>query len=356
MKSQTRNTKDHLAGLFVWPGLMGPQITPEEERVLRRYQPSGVVLFRRNMPSLSKAKALIYALRSLLPGCKVAIDEEGGRVSRIPFPFPRGLPAEQMASQGSLGLELAREQFLHQALVAKGLGIDVLLSPVADIQTQVNNPGLEERCYGKSAAQVSPFVTLGVEILKSQGIESCVKHFPGHGNTLADPHLDFASSDAGLKTLRCREWIPFQKAIEAGVNFIMTGHIVIPEIDPGKPATLSRKLLQDHLRKELGFQGIVLSDDLRMKAIAKHFGVHDSLLSAAIFGDVSGLSGMLKTGFLGRAAVEALDAGCDILLSCQSVLLEEEILEHISQQMETNPTFFALLESRRARFEAIGVH
>jgi beta-N-acetylhexosaminidase len=354
VKSQMWNERrsfDEKAGLFVWPGLMGTELHPKETALLEKYKPSGIVLFRRNMKTLSQSQRLISTLRDLLPHCKIAVDEEGGRVSRIPSPFPRGLPAEQLGTQGELGKQMARDQILHQGFVAKGLGIDVILAPVADIKTSDFNPGLEERCFGKHAHEVSEFVELAVETLKSLGIASCVKHFPGHGNTSTDTHHDFATSDVSLNTLRNREWVPFLKAIQMGVPFVMTGHVKLVQVDSRFPATLSSQILQGQLRQELGFEGLVLSDDLRMKAVAKHYGVEDSVVSAAIYGDVSGLAAAQNSGFLGKAAADALVAGCDIILSCQSVLLEAEIFEHLSQQMETNPVFFEQLASKLLRFE-----
>jgi beta-N-acetylhexosaminidase len=345
----SRQTPETRAGLFVWPSLAGPELLPAEKEILLRYRPSGVVLFRRNLPSLSQGRALVKNLRALLPGVVIAIDEEGGRVARLPWPVPRGLPALQMGE--SKKLEWVRDQALLQGFVSKGLGIDCIFAPVADILTCENNPVMADRCYGRTADEVQIAIEIIVKEWENLGIKSCPKHFPGHGNTHQDSHFGFAQSDVSLETLRDREWLPFQKAFASGSRLCMTGHILIPHVDPVFPATLSEKILKGHLRAELGFQGLIVSDDLRMNAIAHHYGVYAHVPSSAIVKDIGGFAGKVQSGYLDRAACDALAAGCDILLSCQSVILEEEVLMGVAKELSTNPEFEKEMQTRIERIK-----
>lgn len=357
-----RNTPEEQAGLFVWPSLAGPAVSATERRLLLLYRPSGVVLFRRNLQSLGQAQALVAELRMLLPGVCVGIDEEGGRVARLPWPVPRGLPALQMAdAQGVVrgkiaqdATHVATEQATLQAFVCQGLGIDVVFAPVADILTEENNPVMGDRCYGRTPQGVSAFVRDVSRVFLSNGISPCVKHFPGHGNTTTDSHVDFAHSLASPETLQTREWVPFVEGFKAGVPFCMTAHVCVPSLDP-LPATLSARILKDELRGRLGFQGLVLSDDMRMKAMALHYGVNDSVSSAAIFEDVEGLAGRAASGYLNRASVDALKAGCDVVLSCQSIVLEEEVLAGVAAGLQNDEGFAQEMRSRLAWFWRTGV-
>ncbi len=350
-----RATLEERAGLFVWPGLAGTAITPGERRVLSLYKPSGVVLFRRNLASLTQGDTLVREIRAILPGCVVAIDEEGGSVARLPWPVPRGLPALQMADGGERGVAQARQQALLQALVSSGLGIDCILGPVADVLTNPDNPVMGDRCYGRDAATVAAFVQEVSALFLAHGVHACVKHFPGHGDTVTDTHHGFAETSTSRSTLERREWVPFLAAFRAGVRLCMTAHVRVPDLDPDLPATLSSVALREVLRGSLGFEGLVLSDDLRMKAIALHYGVTDHVMSAAVVDDVDGLAGAVRSGYLHRAAPDALRAGCDVLLSCQSAVLEEETLAGVRDALHDDPSFVAEMETRVPHFARAGL-
>ena len=348
-----RGTADEQAGKYVWTGLAGGVLLPREKELLQRFKPSGIVLFRRNLESLQQAKLLISQIRMLVPGCVVAIDEEGGRVARLPWPVPRGLTALQFGEMGKP--EWAESQFLLQSFVSKGIGVNCILAPVADVLSEETNPALAERCYSRNADEVSRYVASAVATLENEGIFSCVKHFPGHGNTTADTHFEGVATDATLEVLRQREWPPFVAAFRAGTKMCMTCHVKVTEIDNVNPATLSTKILQGVLRDELGFKGLVLSDDMRMKAIALHFGFKDTVTAASATNSVSGLVSQQISGFMPAAAEAALRAGCDILLCCQSIIVEEEVLSHIARSMEMNPDFSNILREKEKYFQFAGV-
>jgi beta-N-acetylhexosaminidase len=142
-------------------------------------------------------------------------------------------------------------QVIHQAAVSKSLGIRVLLAPVADILTEPSNPVMGDRCFGRSPEEVSQNALRVWRALQNMEMWGSAKHFPGHGNTTTDSHKGFATSDVPLTTLRQREWKPFQALIEAQIPIVMTAHVLVPTLDPSRPATLSPIVLQNHLRKAL---------------------------------------------------------------------------------------------------------
>jgi beta-N-acetylhexosaminidase len=268
-----------------------------------------------------------------------SLDEEGGRVGRLPLPFPRGLSAWQMG-MGPIETvsSAAFNQSFLQGSVLNALGFGVVFAPVADLLTEPNNPVMQERCFGSSVERVELDVVASVKALEQSGIRSCVKHFPGHGNTLNDSHEDFASSDVTIDVCRNREWIPFQKAFDAGCNICMTAHVKLEKIDPYFPATLSKIVLQNYLRNDLNFGGLIVSDDMRMNAIAKHYGVHQEKVSSITLG-LGGTVAHKNSGYLGKAACDALEAGCNVVVCSQSILLEVETLSYVAEELKKNEKF-----------------
>jgi beta-N-acetylhexosaminidase len=325
------------AGVFVWPSLAGPELNPEEEALLFRYKPSGIVLFRRSMKSLAQTRALCERVRALTSaphqprGAVIAIDEEGGRVYRMPAPFPRLEPAAAFADV-QREPEL-RSQVMLQAHVARALGIDCLFAPVADVLTRPDNPAIGDRAFSDNPETVARCAGVVLEEIQRAGLLGCAKHFPGHGHTASDSHKGFATSDVALKVMREREWIPFRRLIQnSNIPLIMTAHVICESLDPGKPATLSKDILQTYLRDELGFGGIIVSDDLRMNAISDYYGVSKKV-TAAIVDEGQNPVDVSDDRYLALASRDALSAGCDVLLSCQSIVREEVVLRAIENDL-----------------------
>lgn len=335
------------AGFFLWPSLNSVEIQAEEKKLLNLIKPSGMILFKRNFQSFSQARNLIQTIKKVR-GIKkstykipmiVSIDEEGGRVSRLPPPFNRGKPALEFAEQNDLnGLE---GQLLHQIFVAKNLGINSLLSPVVDILTEPSNLVIGDRCFGRTPEKVTKFASFVNKILLAENMYSCAKHFPGHGNTTTDSHKELSVSNVTLEVLRKREWIPFKNLINENVPFIITAHVLIPEIDENNPATLSKIILAKYLRKELGFKGLIISDDLRMNAIAEHYKQKRKVQSSIT--ENNNISFQEDDNYLQHAAIDALKAGCDILLSCQSIVREAKIAYAIANKMQNDKLFHKLM-------------
>ncbi|NBO37907.1 glycoside hydrolase family 3 protein [bacterium] len=333
-----RLTREQRAGLFVWPSLAGPEISREEKQLLTTFKPSGVVLFRRSLKSLAQTRMLCAEIHELTRashqphGAVVAIDEEGGRVYRLPPPFPRNEPAASFASEERE--DALRSQVMMQAACARASGIDCLLAPVADILTRQDNPAIADRAFSSEAAVVARCANVVAQEISSAGLLSCAKHFPGHGHTATDSHKGFATTDVDKATLSSREWLPFLSLIrDTKIPMIMTAHVVCTALEPALPATLSRHILNDILRAELGFNGLILSDDLRMNAISDHYGVSKKV-TAAIVDDGQNSHDVSDDSFLAKASCDALEAGCDILLSCQSIVREETVLNAVMRHVD----------------------
>lgn len=343
--------KHKQAGFFVWPSLAGSEMSVEEARLFAHHAPSGCVLFKRNFSSISQGRDLIAQIKQSVALGRashakdkiwgapfiVSIDEEGGRVSRFPAPIPRGQPA--LSFGDSQDLEGLRSQVLMQSGMAHILGVNCILAPVADILTEPSNPAMGDRCFGRTPEVVTQCMMQVLDTLENQGILSCVKHFPGHGDTLTDSHRTFARTPVTLETLRRREWMPFRAAFSEGIRLCMTAHVIVEAVDPSRPATLSPSLLQHHLREELGFSGLVLSDDLRMNAIAEHYGVKTEIQQSSAIGEIGAEVVQTDDSYLGKAAIEALKAGCDIILSCLSIEREKIIFEAIMAEIDKDVIF-----------------
>lgn len=331
------------AGFFLWPSLASGELNEEEIKLLNLIKPSGTILFKRNMQNFSQARDLITKVKK---NCArknspykmpfiTSIDEEGGRVSRLPPPFIRGNPALDFAEQNDF--EGLQGQILHQVFTAKGLGINCLLSPVADILSETSNLVIGDRCYGRDADKVTEFSSYVNRILQNEKIFSCAKHFPGHGNTKTDSHKELSVSDVSLAQLKCREWLPFQKLIADGVPFIISAHVIVPSLDNKNPATLSKTILNKYLKNDLGFKGLIISDDLRMNAIAEHYKLKRKVESSIT--EENSVSITEDDSFLKKASIDALNAGCDILLSCQSITREAKIAYSIADKMKSDKIF-----------------
>jgi beta-N-acetylhexosaminidase len=279
-------------GQLLFGSLPGLTIPPEMRSLAREFQLGGVTLFDRNIEGPEQVAELSHDIQSLgrdLP-VWVAIDQEGGRVARLRAPFTKW-PA--MATLGRSGDPALASRFAA-ALAAelKAVGISLDFAPVLDIHTNPANPVIGDRALAEDADLVATLGAAIIDGLQRNGIAACGKHFPGHGDTSVDSHVDLPVVEHPPDRIRRVEFVPFRAAIRAGAAFMMTAHVLVPSIDEERPATLSRRIVQDLLRNELGYDGVVLSDDLEMRALAKTYSVSE-------------------------AAVEAVAAGCDGVLICR---------------------------------------
>jgi beta-N-acetylhexosaminidase len=279
------------AGQLFVGGFTGTSVPPEFDALVRRGEVGGAILFSRNLPGLEQARALTAELGAI-PAPEpllLAVDQEGGRVQRLRAPFPELPPMRAFGRAGRKSLARRAGALLGHSLRALGFHQDY--APVLDVDSNPANPVIGDRAFDRDAASVARLGAAFVDGLQAAGVAACGKHFPGHGDTSQDSHLVLPRLDHPRERLDAVELVPFRAAVRVDVAAIMTAHIVFSALDPEHPATLSPRVLEPLLREELGYHGVIVSDDLEMKAIADHYGIED-------------------------AAVRAIRAGCDQLLVC----------------------------------------
>jgi beta-N-acetylhexosaminidase len=238
----------------------------------------GIVLFARNVEDDEQLRALVERLHDARPGLLVAIDEEGGDVTRLEATTGSSYPGNlALGAAGDPALTERVARAMGHDLAAHGIDLD--LAPVADVNTDPRNPVIGVRSFGSNPADVASHTAAWVRGLQSAGVAACAKHFPGHGGTSADSHVEVPVGEPELR--------PFEAAIAEGVRAVMSAHIVVPSLDDA-PATVSRRVMTGMLREELGFDGLAVSDGLDMRGISGERGI-------------------------ATAAVLAVRAGCDAL-------------------------------------------
>ena len=299
---------------------------PKDLRALaREFDLGGAILFGRNVEVPEQVAELAGDAELLgrsMPAW-VSIDQEGGRVARLKEPFTRWPP---MAVLGRAGSESLAERFgraLARELRAVGITLDY--APVLDIHTNPKNPVIGDRALAENADEVSRLASAIIRGLQGEGVAACGKHFPGHGDTSTDSHLELPLVEHPPDRLRGVEFEPFRAAILEHVAFIMTAHVLVPALDERRPATLSPAIVQRLLREELGYEGVILSDDLEMKAVSAQTPVP-------------------------AAAVQAIQAGCDCVLVCSGdVDVQAATLEALVKAVEAGDISRARLDETMKR-------
>jgi len=242
---------------------------------LQRYGPGGIIMFGGNVASASQIAQYVADLQAASPiPLLIAADEEGGTVSRLTAAGVDEFPdMAVIGATGDPGKARQVGETIGRQMAALGFNVD--LAPVADVNTNPANPVIGDRAFGSDPALVAAMVAAEVEGLQIE-VSATLKHFPGHGDTGSDSHTGLASVAHDLDRLRAVELVPFAAGIEAGAHLILTAHVSAPAIDPsGVPATMSRALLTDVLRGELGFEGLIVTDALDMAAIQDYYSVED---------------------------------------------------------------------------------
>jgi beta-N-acetylhexosaminidase len=268
---------ERLASSCIFPGFAGPTVP---DWVRRRVDEGlgGIVLYAWNVESGEQLQALTAELRGVRSDVLVAIDEEGGDVTRLEAATGSSYPGN--AALGAVDdVELTERVASSMAAELAEVGVDLDFAPVADVNTNPANPVIGIRAFGADAELVSRHVAAFVRGLQGGGVAACAKHFPGHGDTSEDSHLALPV----VESLEEAALAPFGAAIEAGVLSLMTAHIVVRSLGD-TPATMSRALLHDLLRGELGFDGMVMTDALEMKAISATVGVEEGAVRAIAAG------------------------------------------------------------------------
>lgn len=266
-------------GSLILTGLPGQDLGEASKKFLKNARIGGVIFFGPNYESPGQIAEMINEAQSarLSTGNAIplwtSVDQEGGRVQRFKTPFTKIPEALMVGIAGSPKLAFELSEMMATEL--KAVGINLNFFPVADVNSNPKNPVIGPRAYGATEEEVSKMVTAAVRGHLTAGVVPCVKHFPGHGDTHVDSHWALPSVDTDLETLREREVAPFLKAFKARCPMVMTAHLINPKLDPDHPATFSEKTLKGLLRTELRFRGIIISDDLLMKAVVDHYGESD---------------------------------------------------------------------------------
>lgn len=253
---------------------------PAQTRELIERGVGGVIFFKQNFSSGQQFAELAAEVKSLVEWpIFTSIDQEGGRVQRLSEPFTQIPAMRDVGQRGPPKLAQDLGRIIGRELRAANVDLD--FAPVLDVDTNANNPVIADRSFGDTSQLVTEMGLAFIDGLQASGVAACGKHFPGHGDTAQDSHHDLPRLPHGMERLNDVELPPFEAASRAGVAAIMTAHVIFEAIDPKFPATMSRPVLRGLLRDRLGFKGVIVSDDLGMKAVAEHYSLEEALVRGA---------------------------------------------------------------------------
>jgi len=328
-----RGVRDDI-GQLLWIGFEAETVPSAVRAKLDAGAAGATILFKRNLVirdeliDLDALVALNRELHRTAPDgtpALIAVDQEGGVVQRVrapatKFPPMRSFDAFAPPDDEALAVQVGRA--MGDEL--RTLGLDIDFAPVLDVHTNPANPIIGDRAFGTDAETAARRALAYARGLHEAGVLSCGKHFPGHGDTATDSHLELPRIDHAWDRLEGVELLPFARAAEAGLPMIMTAHVVFAALDEARPATLSPQVVTGLLRQRLGYRGVIVSDDLDMKAIASHMGA-----------DV--------------AAVAAIRAGCDVLLLCRDAAHQDAAEAALTREAERDSEFRARVGEAAAR-------
>jgi beta-N-acetylhexosaminidase len=320
-------SREKIGQLFM-VGFLGTSVTPDLAAFLKDYKPCGVILFSRNLESIEQIVELTNDLQQCSPKSPllISIDQEGGRVSRLPKGFTIFPPCEVIGQCHSGELAYAAASTIAKEL--KAVGINMNMAPVLDVNSNPDNPVIGDRAFSSSADTVGEMGLVTAAGLQDAKVVACGKHFPGHGDTNADSHKELPVVDAPRERLEAVEFPPFRRAAAAGIATMMTAHVLYRALDDQLPATLSPAIVTRLLREQMGYDGVVLTDDLEMHAIVDHYGPGD-------------------------AAVRAVLAGCDVLLICKERDREVAAFEAVEKAVASGTIDMARLDQSVARIQRV---
>jgi len=289
-------------GRLFMAGMPGPELDGDTEALIRNHCLGGVILFARNIENPIQLASLCHSLQETamkqhgIP-LFLAIDQEGGRVARLKEPFTL-FPGNSAIGNDSKPVDRANEFGVTTAKEMALVGLNMDMAPVVDVRWGEPERHLDGRIFSDDPEKVALLGQSVVKSLQENGIMAVAKHFPGLGRATLDPHHHLPTIDANIGEIEDINLPPFRAVIEQGVSAVMTSHAIYPALDPVNPGTLSKRIVTGLLRKKLGFEGLIITDDLEMGAIKKGWGV-------------------------ARGAVAAFEAGSDLLLICED---QEEVL------------------------------
>jgi beta-N-acetylhexosaminidase len=304
-------TLDAKIGQMFIIGFDGTVMDNELEDMLKTRAPGGVILFRRNSESTEQLLELINSIKKVNSGkipLFISVDEEGGRVSRMPDSLSDIPSAAAIGENGDISVTYEVGTLIAEEISSFGINMD--FAPVLDIFSNPDNTVIGDRSFGNTAQAVTEH---GIEMMKGirdKGVIPVVKHFPGHGDTVADSHKELPVVEYDMSRLAGFELVPFKKAIDEDADAVMVAHLLMKGIDPEKPATMSKAVISDLLRDQMGFKGVVVTDDMTMSAITENYDI-------------------------GEAAVSSVVAGSDIILVCHDYDKEKMAIEAVRSAVES---------------------
>jgi beta-N-acetylhexosaminidase len=317
------------AGRLVIAGFTGHSIPDDLRRLVAAFDLGGVILFSRNVVEPRQVSELCREAAALARHWPfwVSVDQEGGRVARLRAPFTKWPPMRTLGRAGDDGL--ARRFATALAAELRAVGINLDFTPVLDVDTNPDNPVIGDRAFSRDPADVARLGAVIIDALQDAGVAACGKHFPGHGDTLVDSHEALPVVEHDRRRLDAVEWVPFRRAVEAGVAAIMTAHVQVPALDADRVATCSPRVVTDILKDTFGFGGVVMSDDLGMQA-------------------------MSNTLALPEASVASVAAGCDVLLLCNATVdAQWTAIEAVIRAAEDGTLSASRLDDALARQQAV---
>jgi beta-N-acetylhexosaminidase len=315
-------------GRLIMVGCRNESLSRDERWLFEEYGFGGFILFQRNC---AEPRQVLALCRSLWDGATgqpplIAIDQEGGNVQRLPAPFTRYPAAAAIGAREnpSLAYRLGRATGVELALV----GVNLNFATVLDVNSNPQNPIIGARAFGAEPNRVIEISSAWTRGLREGGVIPCGKHFPGHGDTKQDSHLTLPVVEKSSAELQAVELAPFIDACSNRIEALMTAHVKFTALDPDLPATLSEPIITGLLRHQLGYDGVVLSDDMAMQAISDHFEA-------------------------GPAAALALYAGVDMLLFCHDSAHAAEVVDFLCSEVERTPALRARIENSERRINQL---
>lgn len=322
-------TTRSLAARLLCVGFPGPTLDDGLREMLAAGV-GGVILFARNATSADGASEVVRQIKRESarlgnPRVFASIDHEGGRVVRLSSGMTVVPPMREV---GAGGPEEARRVGALFARELRAVGIDLDFAPVVDVDSNPANPVIGARAFGSDADGVASCAEAFIGAMQGGGVAACAKHFPGHGDTDLDSHFHLPRVSHPIERLREVELAPFAAAVRSGVASIMTAHVVFDALDAGVPATMSHRIIDGILRREMGYHGVIFSDDLEMAAIAERVGI-------------------------GEAAVRSIAAGVDCILVCHRVDRQQEAIEAITKAVIDGVLPAARVEQAAVRIDLL---
>ena len=325
---QARDRLERLAASVLVVGFDGTTLE-DTLRELLQTGVAGVILFKRNVQDPVQVADLLSAIQAARPEplpLFACVDQEGGRVARLRAPLTEWPELAWVGRTGDEGLARRFGQALTREL--KAVGFNVNFAPVMDVNSNPTNPVIGARSLSHDPDEVARLGVAVLSAIQEEGMLACAKHFPGHGDTRSDSHFELPELPHSLERLHTLELVPFKAAIAAGVSLIMTAHVRFLALDPEVPATLSHTVLTGLLRQTLGFQGVIVTDDLEMKAVVEPFGIT-------------------------RSVQQGLLAGVDCFLICHLASRVQEAIQALADLAERSPEALARLEESSARLRML---